>query len=313
MTKVRHIQFRDDKAGALIHGSIDVELAHFDVRLHMHRAVFLTAMLESPKWGTVQSYDGAAMSAGLIHNIAVAPRTMAQGSLFALLREIEVSIRPPDPFGMPGLNDHLEELWSALRDSGFYVAQDGKLRSFDTGSLVAGDDIRATFTPLDGNVPKIGPLWEQARRWALLFHRLFSDRSTFRAQIDFAAKWMAEGRSDLEMSIYRRYGVGGDSPIGVQAAALPADIDLAMSVYHSFSVNGPTPAARALERAWPMRDERFARALLHHLGSSDYGRWATHRYQATRRAALRMAREGERDPALGLWSVDLVQRLMGIP
>ncbi|HEY5658271.1 MAG TPA: hypothetical protein VIY27_10845 [Myxococcota bacterium] len=287
--RVRHIQFRKTKAGALIHGTVPVTPDAFDLELHMHRAVYLTSALEAPKWGTVQSYDGAAMSGGLIHNIALMPKTMTQGSFFGLLRRIELTARDPRPFQI---------IWRNLAAEGCYVAQDGKLRRTDNGKLVSGRAIRALFTPPNGNVPKRGPHWETAKAWAIAFHELFTHRSTYLAQIDFAAEWMARGRGALEMSVYNDHGVGGDSPIGVRAAALPPDVDLAMAVYHSFSVNGPGPAGTALKRARDKSD--FARRLIRNLGTSSYGVWKEKRYAHTRRAVRKA----------GLWDAKLVSALM---
>lgn len=300
--RVRHVQFRPNKAGALIHGTDPVEPDDFDLAMHCDRAVFLTSRLEAPKWGTVQSYDGAAMSGGLLHNIAIAPRTMQQGSLFELLRQIEVTTG--DTRSRTSPNRSVRELWDALRHHGYFVGRDGKLRTLDTGGLVSARDIRALFTPPNGNVPRSGEHWVAARHWAVLFHQLFADPATRRGQISYAAEWMARSRADLEIEAYDAY-TDADTIIDLPAHLLDPAIDLAMCVYHSFSVNGPTPAARALKwtlgRATPGDEPvRFGELLCRKLGTTKHGVWRERRYPATRRAARRME----------LWTKDLVDRLL---
>jgi hypothetical protein len=288
----RHVQFRSNKAGALVPGRIPVELAHFDTTMHMHRAVWLTSAMEAPKWGTVQSYDGAGMSGGLIHHIALAPKTMEQGSFFGLLRRIELTT----------VNlAARKEIASNFASEGCFVAQDGRLRATGTGRLVTGHQIRKLFTPPSGNVPSTGPAWEQAKRWALLFNKLFEHRDTYRAQIEFAAEWMARGNALLEWTVYTQAGVAGDSPIGVRADTLEPIVDLALCVYHSFSVNAPGAAAKILERTRHLREPWHE--LVRGLGRSNYGAWRAKRYPATRRAARLGAKAG-------LWSEALVRDLL---
>ncbi len=296
MPNVRHVRFRKTKAGALVRGTDSVSLDDFDLSMHMDRAVWLTSQLEAPSWGMVQSYDGAAMSGGLLHNIAVAPKTMTQSSLFGLLRRIEVMTRRCPP---------LTALWNALEQEGYYVARDGKLRSRATGHPVPGRTIRNLFTPNNGNVPAPtrrgkNQKWEQAKRWALRFHELLAHPATRPAQVAYAAEWMAKSRTALEMKGYGSHTTGLDSPIGLRAEALAHELDLAMCVYHSFSVNGPGPAARALTGALRSvgdtvhREDvgKFAASLVRRLGRSSYGKWREKRYPHTRRAVSKGVKAG---------------------
>jgi hypothetical protein len=268
---------------------------------HLERAVWLTSRLEAPRWGSVQSYDGAAMSGGLLHNIAVQPRGMEQGSFFALLRAIvDDSVSFPE--------DPVWEMETAFHGMGWTLAPDGKLRRGD-GTLVGGKEIRNTFTPPDGQVPRRGREHTVAALWAERFHKVLSSQSTFRAQSRYAALWLASGNKVAELDVYRKYvSTKLDSMIGVRSTDLPAEIDLAMCVYHSFSVNGPAPAQTALRAAMPYlyNSMKFASTLIRKLGTSDYGRWMDDpddkksRYDATRLAVWRC----------NWWATDLAKRLL---
>lgn len=272
--------------------------------LHMERAVWLTSRLEAPRWGSIQSYDGAGMSGGLLHNIAVQPRSMEQGSLFALLRAIVDDSESMDASATGAVWD----METAFHGMEWKLAPDGKLRRSD-GTLVPGKEIRETFTPPNGQVPRRGREYNIARVWAERFHALLSSQSTFRAQSRYAALWLASGNKVMELDVYRKYvSPALDSMISVSSPSLPAEIDLAMCVYHSFSVNGPAPAQAELRNAMPLLDkpEKFAARLIRNLGTSTYGRWKDDpddkksRYDATRLAVWRC----------NWWPTDLAKRLM---
>src|SRR5210317_1817497 len=115
---------------------------------HMRRAFYLTAQLESPLWGSVQNYDGAGMSGGPMHWVAVYPKTMRQGGLFGLLRAIEIG-------SSPDAQTVIKDLWDRFGKHGWYVATDGNLRSTEDGSLISGKEIRNTLSPVGGIVPAI--------------------------------------------------------------------------------------------------------------------------------------------------------------
>jgi len=298
-------------SGILLPGAVPISLADFAPLVgaapvaHMDRAVWLTSQVEAPKWGTVQGYDGAAMSGGLLHNVSVLPKTVAQGDLFGLLAKIFEYVDAKGAANVPVTN-----MRQALQAKGWTVARDGVLRNA-SGLKVSGQDIRNEFTPPDGKVPRQGPQFDQAMRWAMLFHNLFSDPGTRRAQIDYAALWLARGKSDLEMSVYRKFAVGLDTPVHLPSTMLPVPVDLAMCVYHSFSVNAPATAAECLEQAMALVDpsataEKFATALLRRLGKREFGKWTDKpgdgddRYDRTRKAVW----------ASGIWDTTLTHQLM---
>lgn len=269
---------------------------------HMDRAVWLTSQVEAPKWGTVQGYDGAAMSAGLLHNVSVLPKNLSQGDMFGLLGKIFDYAAAAG-----GANVAVTNMKQSLAAKGWTVAKDGVLR-LASGVPVSGQAIRDEFSPPDGKVPQQGPQYDQAKRWATLFHDLFSDPGTRRAQIDFAATWLARGQGQTEMSIYQKYVAGLDSPIHLPSASLPASVDLAMCVYHSFSVNAPAPAVDCLTHA---RDstataDDFAASLCRRLGTRAFGKWTDQpgdgddRYDRTRKAVW----------ASGIWDTALAHKLM---
>lgn len=294
----RWVRYKD-WSGIAISGS--VEFVRPLTENHMERAVWLTSRLEAPRWGSVQSYDGAGMSGGLLHNIAVLPRDLSQGSLFPLVRAIM------DDGGTAHCGA-LRELTEALAVEGWHIAVDGKLRDRN-GALVGGRQIRRTFTPVDGVVPRSGPAYKVAVRWAQLFHNLLSSQLTFRAQSLYAIRWLVSGNKQDELSVYRAWTTPQlDSMIEVSSSALPAEVDLAMCVYHSFSVNGPAPAATALRAALPhvQNPTRFASTLIRRIGTSSYGRWhddpkdKQSRYDTTRLHVWRS----------GYWESTLARQLM---
>ena len=298
MGKPRWVQYKT-WSGIAVPG--EVEFVQPETTKHMERAVWLTSRLEAPRWGSVQSYDGAGMSGGLLHNIAVQPRDMAQGSLFALIREIA------DDSDATASSD-VQELLSGFRRVGWTLALDGKLR-FQDGVLVSGEAIRRVFTPPDGKVPRRGGYYTSAEIWALRFHNALSSQLTFRAQTRYAIRWLAAGNKQDELAVYRRFvSPQLDSCIEVRSPDLPVEIDLAMCVYHSFSVNGPAPAQTALRGALPhlATPDKFAKTLIRRLGTSTYGRWhddpddKKSRYDATRLAVWRSS----------YWPTDLAKRLM---
>lgn len=252
--------------------------------LHMERAYYLTAMIEAPTYGAVQSYDGAAMSGGPLHNIAVYPKGLTQGSMFPLLRAIEV--------GAPR-SDALRQLWAVYAQLSWAVTQDGLLRNTKTGQPVDGTLIRNTFTPTAGQVPQSGPQWDAAARWALAHHKVFADPLTYAAQKDFAIGWLLSSQRALESTFYQS---ADPKQIDVGAKGLSMQEDLAMSVYHCYSVNGPAPARDDLIAALKVshRGYPFAKALIQQLSATAFGNWEN-RYTRTRNAAMNS----------GLWPKEL--------
>ena len=82
---VRFVGYRDKK-GFVVRGGPKVEPSRTD--RHMARSFYLVSQLEAANWGTVQNYDGAGMSAGPLHVIAVFPATGDQGPLWRMVRRI---------------------------------------------------------------------------------------------------------------------------------------------------------------------------------------------------------------------------------
>lgn len=300
MTRPKYVTFRK-WAGYRIRGVERV--APSDTNAHLYRAFYLVSQLESPKWGAVQSYDGVGMSGGPLHNIAVY-RNGRQGTLWPLLRRIEI-----DSAG--GKCSQLHDLWGALGDVGWYVAQDGRLRHATTGRLVPGREIVREFTGPGGVAPRRGAGAARAKRWITLFHRLFANRYTWDAQRDYAITWLMETQTSLEDDAYRTL-LG--APLEDLRLADPQELglawDLALCVYHAYSVNAPGQAAKVLRRFLrnhAARDygEDAPRILIRRFGTSRFGRWKDtsdnrNRYDHTRIAAARS----------GLWPRSLVTELL---
>ena len=288
MTNPRYVKFHNGFSGVLLRGKQPVTIADFDLSRHMHRAVLLASMLESGHWGTVQSYDGAGISGGLIHSIAVLPKTLEQGDLWKLIRRILYN--SPDKISI-----ECQRLRLALGDEGWSLLEDGVLR-YNSGVAVFGRVIRDVLAPPDGKVPPRGDQLDVAKEWATRFNEVLAVGQA--TQIEFAVEWMARGHRVEELAVYRHgMSIGAapiDSVIGILSNgsfSLSPALDLGMCIYHAFSVNGPTPASGALMKAGtPGKGTilAFAQRLVQKLRESPYGTWATKRYDATRTAVIKM-------------------------
>lgn len=270
-------------SGAKIAGVKKFTLNDEQKKRHMWRGLWLTAQVEGGgKFGAVQSYDGAGISAGLEHKIAVYPRSMKQGSIWKLLREFE--LHAPC--------EALNKLWDALKDEKMFIAQDGTLRHYDTGRLITGAEIRNLVAPPGGKVPRRGANWEKAKKWCLLFHDLFVDEVTHKVQIDSAIESLVKGNGKRESAAYK-VSVGLEHPTVIEYDKdISAEHDLAWCVYHSFSVNAPSMGRRRLAASRPDGTPEWPKRLIRTLGTTNYGRWhdtrdGGNRYDRTRVFAMR--------------------------
>lgn len=274
--------------------------APLDSRFHAHRAAWLTSQLEASAFGTVQSYDGAGMSAGPMHWISVYPRDMTQGPLWKVLARIISSV--PAAVAAPLVSRFEMKRWR--------LAEDGVLRWLAPGTAVSGEDIRIEFTGPHGKTPPSGPQYENAKQWALAYNAVFRNSATFQVQIDNAIRYLIQGHGDVELQVYRKYAnlPSLDAVTAVPAHQLPPAIELAMCVYHAFTPNAPSEALRIL-RSVPLTlsAEAFSKRLIRGLGTSHYGRWHDDpqdkgsRYDATRRVVWNHP---------GLWDRALARSLM---
>jgi len=248
---------------------------------HLDRAFWLTTMVESGgKAGSIMAADGTGMTASLEQLVAVYPRNMTeQGSLFGILQKLAelVNILNFLPFESTG-----------------WELDDGVLRSKDSANPVSPNIIRNTFTPIDGKVAATGPRWEQSKRWALAFHKLFATPETIRPQIQYGLAQFVKfartrnpriNRSTIDALVYKGNIELQDPFHGVVVN------DLAMSVWWSYKVNGPAPALdriAAAVKAHATDSPDFGQTLVRLLRTSQYGRWATNRYDRTRQNAMKV-------------------------
>lgn len=274
--------------------------------LHIDCAVYLAGQLEAACWGTVQGYDGAGMSGGILHNIAVSPKDLSQGSFFTLLARV-FAMAPKASASM----------MSDLAALGWHVSPDGVLRD-QAGLRVPGKSIRDEFSGPGGQVPKVGPANAKAKKWAESFHKLFVNPDTWAAQSRYAAEWLAGGNRADELQVYNYYlslaspkPEALDSVISLPVSLLSPEINLAMCVYHAFSVNAPAIAKQCLSPLLPrlskMTSRQFAAALISSLGKKKFANWTdspgdgSNRYDRTRKAVW--ARPD-------LWDATLAKALM---
>lgn len=261
---------------------------------HIERAIYLTSLVEvGAKFGLIQNYDGAGMSAGLEHKIAVYPRTMKPGSIWAVLGDIQNAV--PRSTCPP-----LERLLNAFLKVGWILDSAGVLRETKTGSVVSGEAIRNEFTPMGGVVPPSGPLHEQSKQWIMMFHELYNHPATFHIQIESAKKFLLSSNEKNEIAAYKTIcGVNSPSVAKVNVH-LTQEQDLALCVYHSHSVNAPRPARDCLTLSKPSPDKEWPKRLLYLLGTRKFGNWrdtvdGNNRYDRTRLLAMKS----------DLWSTEL--------
>lgn len=315
MANVRYVKFKK-WAGWKIRGTTPVESPAVDDEpsSHADRIFYLVSQLEAPSWGGVQNYDGVAMSAGPIHNIAV-HRDGSQGSLIRMLRHLEVNAHTPE----------VQELFDMLKAVGWYVAQDGRMRHLETGAKIRGRDIVTEFSGPKGVAPKTGEGGVRSRGWVLAFHHAFSAPDTFEAQKQFALDWILNSQETIESMAYRVGLAKGpnddfdsDDAAVMRIEQLGEELDLAMCVYHAHSVNAPGKAKSVLKAllnqyrgnnpataAGRRRVEQFPARLIRKLGTTKYARWHDtpdnkNRYDRTRIAARRS----------GLWTKTTLNKLM---
>jgi hypothetical protein len=304
-------------AGALIVGQHEVQVSTRAAEgEHMARAFYLTAMLEASKWGTIQSYDGAAMSGGPMHWVAVLPKTESQGPLFKLLRRLEMEAQGLE------IANVLDVLWDELAGAGFYVARDGVLRDIRNGKAITGRQIRNEFTPGSGPRATRGKVgardsksWKQAERWAKLFYQLLSADWTWDAQMDHSIEYLIRGAAKEELYCYQYWLPELESPERIHLLGSTEDgpkisdpVDFAMCVYHSFTPNAPGMARVVLKRvisayeSWlykrraygprgvhetrrlvedhDMEGDVFAKLLIKKMGTTQYGNWHDRPHQS---------------------------------
>jgi hypothetical protein len=248
---------------------------------HIDRAFWLTTMVESGgKAGSIMAADGTGMTASLEQLVAVYPRQMdEQGSLFGILQELTKFVNILDflPFDKTG--------WKLIN---------GVLQDVQSGKPVPPKQIRDTFTPTEGHVPATGAKWEQSKKWAIAFHHLFIAPDTLQPQINYGTSQFVKysntnsprlNKNSVNKLVYAGRLTDKDPFNGAIVN------DLAMSVWWSYKVNGPTPAMERLFDA--VTDHKpdspdFGQHLIKLLRTSQYGRWATNRYDRTRQNAMKV-------------------------
>ena len=271
-------------AGLMLKGSVPWNPQSINKLSHLDRATWLTSAVEvGATFGTVQSYDGAAMSAGIEHKIAVFPKTVEQGTLWNLLLKLEDHLEP-------NLPRTLLALFSEFDKVGWYLDPQGSLRNKHTGRKISGAEIRNEFTPVGGVVPESGPAYDKAKKWILLFSNVFSDPATFSTQIKQARLGLLNSHKDLENQIYKHYCQIEDASLATLGKNISKELDLAMCFYHSYSVNAPTKARHVLRAVFEknLSEVEFSKELIRSLGTNTFANWKQ-RYLRTWTAAKNSA------------------------
>jgi len=297
---MRRIKFKDF-AGVRIGGKVDI--GSNNSPYHIDRAEWITAMVESSgKFGTVISYDGTGITAGLHQCVAVLPRHLnTQGSLWRLLNRVRAVANETQEW---------QKLRAALAHEGWTLGRDGKLRKTSGGKLVFGKEMRAVLTgDADGKMPSSGPGRKAAEKWAELFHELFLHPSTFKVQRNYGLEHFMKrndrvklrwSKSAPDLTIQEAvYGAKHFSTMTDDD--ITPELDLAMALFWSNTVNAPGAALKRLCRAYDKHGSKgvialegaaFARHLITRLGNTSFGRWDDDipggRYQRTRKWAMKV-------------------------
>jgi len=314
---MRRIKYKK-YAGVRVRGTLN-DGSDLPVSTHIERASWLTAMVESGgKFGTVISYDGTGMTAGIHQAIAVYPKELShpdgyplddQGPLWKLLDRCFQAYAGNSQFSgydslyIPAVSD----MQDALLHAGILVSN-GVARDATTGKVIFGNVLRELFTgSADGVMPARGKGRERAEMWAALFSTMFSDYRTYdlqlrwgeeklikrieRTKLRYASAPYWRGRTPQEVFYTDEYPVGT-----VTFGEEHQKFDLAMCVWLSYSVNAPAIALKKLCRVIPVHhkhgDDAFAKALINAIGNSRWGRWdddiKNGRYQRTRKYAMKL-------------------------
>lgn len=275
---------------------------------HIERASWLTAQVESNgKFGTVISYDGTGLTAGIHQAIAVYPRELVlpddgnalddQGPLWKLLDRCLQAL-DQEPYAV--------EVKEAFYDVGWELAH-GTLRSTDHGRAVNGREIRDQFTgSADGCMPARGKGRQRAEAWAKLFHHFFSEEFTFPIQVGWGEEKLVKCVERMKLrhspaKKWRRWTPQEFFYEDLVASVVPSvdlapEFDLAMCVWLSYTVNAPAIAIRVLAKLTTVFNNdsitAFSAALLRRLGTSSFGRWGADvkngRYHRTRKHAMQL-------------------------
>lgn len=223
-------------SGYVIYGTEKiVESPIFDKTKHLHRVLLLLSSgIESSTWGTVQSYDGAGISAGLLHHVATLPEKATRGGTFwALMQEFQ-------DLGLPRL-------------AGVEM-KEGLPYDAVTKLPLLGDDIRKLFTgSYKGLTPQPPPPGVLER--VQLVHDLFANPLTRGAQLAAARKWLNSVCSYPELAGALEPGTPS-APSGLKTSDfLSPELELACCVIRSFAVNNPAAAHSAIKQSLPVDAE----------------------------------------------------------
>ena len=272
---------------------------------HIDAASWLTAAVESGgKFGTVISYDGTGMTAGIHQAIAVYPKELAspddgnnlddQGPLWKLLHRIFQT--HPD-LGV------CRDLQTTLMMNRIKVVNGIALDSV-TGEPCSGRTIRRILTgSSDGIMPVAGADRYRAEMFAALFHAFFSDISTFPIQLAWGENHLLDRLEKTPLrfckavpknTVVQDIVYSKKHPGIIYRSELDPPFDLAMCVWLSFTVNAPAIALKKICKALDILAEKpetdFPALLIRLLGNSTWGRWdddiKNGRYQRTRKYAM---------------------------
>lgn len=304
---MRRIKFKK-YAGVKIQGEVAMDPPGSK---HIEKASWLTAMVESGgDFGTVISYDGTGMTAGLHQAIAVYPRELANPDDYALDDQGPLWKLVQRCLDTGHLFQERYDLVSELYNAGFELVN-GVVREWPHGEVVDGKRLRLLLTgDADGEMPQKGEGRLQAERWAQLFSAFFSHPDTHAVQQAWGAEKLIKRieRTPLRYASAPYWRGRNIQEVFYDREEIPAyvgtvcsdemvpEFDLAMCMWMSYTVNAPAIALKKICKLIKVYNqhgtEEFSRRLVNALGNAKWGRWdddiKNGRYQRTRKYAMQL-------------------------
>jgi hypothetical protein len=315
---IRHVVYKAF-AGPKISGTVPFSVTE---NSHWQRILRVAAYVETGgAFGAVNAYDGCGCSAGLVQNILVYPKELAdedfhaendQGSLGSLIYAM-----PDCPEKEALLWALAAEDWEFKQDGKFYYIKDKTVKlglktiNAKKGAAVYGADLRNTFTPIAGKVPAIGDNWSRACYWITLVHNLFKNPVTFAKQAELGIEHLQSYATRLKAAGQPIKGLIYQDNLDKQ---LSPELDMAMTLFFSHAVNSPATAQKCLVSAVSLAggkgEAALAKSIVNIMRASTFGRWnsldAGGRYQRTRNAML------ELNMKLKCWDSSLFTTIMPV-
>lgn len=246
MTLYKYATF-NNYSGLIVRGIDPVGYAEdlvslFDLESHYDRALLLACAAEGPKWGTVQSYDGCGISAGLLHHTATFPGKTGLGSFWTLYRRIVAQFP--------------ELALTEIILPEFTIPQGHQMPMTRRGRAWVGNDVREFFTGSPtGKTPKKVP--PQVVDRVLGVHQMFLDHRTRTLQAGTGVEWLRSTTGAYDVTPFIMPSRMGE----LSSSFEDPSCELAVAVARSCAVNNPRDAKLAYNASLMGPKKEFPKRL----------------------------------------------------